>query len=260
MKITFLGTGTSQGIPIIGCECEACTSADKRDNRLRCSIMVTLDDGRNIVVDIGPDFRYQMLRENVKDVEAILITHEHNDHIMGIDDVRPINFLHRKDMPIYTQQRVIENLKVRFAYVFAKNPYPGIPRINLLPIHKSQPFEIAGQRIIPIEVMHYKLPVLGFRFGDFTYLTDIKTIAEEELEKVKGTKILVLGALQREEHISHLTIDEAVELAQKVGAEQTYLIHMSHRLGKHEDVIKTLPKNITLAFDGLVLSADDLSW
>lgn len=256
MKITFLGTGTSQGVPIIGCECEACLSTDKRDKRLRVSVMITLADGRNIVIDSGPDFRYQMLRENVKDVEAILITHEHNDHIMGLDDVRPINFLHRKDMPVYTQQRVIENLKVRFAYVFAENPYPGIPRINLLPIHKSEPFEIAGQRIIPVEVMHYKLPVLGFRFGDFTYLTDIKTISDEELEKVKGTKILVLGALQREPHISHLTIEEAIELAQKIQPEQTYFTHLSHRLGKHEDVIKTLPKNITLAFDGLTLLLD----
>ncbi|MFK7947441.1 MAG: MBL fold metallo-hydrolase [Saprospiraceae bacterium] len=253
MKVTFLGTGTSQGIPIIGCDCDACLSKDKRDNRLRCAIMVTLDNGKNIVIDTGPDFRQQMLRENVQDVEAILMTHEHNDHIIGLDDVRPINFKHRKDMPVYAENRVIENIKERFSYIFASNPYPGIPRINLLPIHKSQPFEIAGQRIIPIEVMHYKLPVIGFRFNDFTYLTDIKTITDKELEKVKGTKILVLGALQRKQHISHLTIDEAIALAQKINPEITYFTHMSHRLGRHEDVIKTLPENITLAYDGLQL-------
>ncbi len=253
MKITFLGTGTSQGVPIIGCDCNACLSKDDKDKRLRCAIMVTLDDGKNIVVDTGPDFRQQMLREKVQDVEAILITYEHNDHIIGIDDVRPINFKHRKDMPVYAVERVIQNLQERFKYVFAPNPYPGIPRLNLLPMHKSQPFEIAGQRIIPIEVMHYKLPVIGFRFNDFTYLTDIKTISDEELEKVKGTKILVLGALQRQQHISHLTIDEAIELAQKINPEMTYLTHLSHRLGKHHDVIETLPKNITLAYDGLQL-------
>ena len=254
MKITFLGTGTSQGVPIIGCKCEACLSTDKRDKRLRCAIMITLDDGRNIVIDIGPDFRYQMLREGVEDIESILITHEHNDHMVGLDDVRPINFLQRKDMPVYALKRVIENLKERFAYIFSTNPYPGIPRIKLLPIHKSKPFEVAGQHIIPIEVMHYKLSVLGFRFGDFTYLTDIKTISDEELEKVKGTKILVLGALQRQEHISHLTIDEAIALSQKIQPEQCYFTHMSHRLGKHSDGIRTLPKNITLAYDGLVLN------
>ena len=253
MKITFLGTGTSQGVPIIGCHCEACLSEDKKDKRLRCAIMVTLDDGKNIVIDTGPDFRQQMLRENVQDIEAILITHEHNDHIIGIDDVRPINFKHEKDMPVYALPRVIENLEERFAYVFSSNPYPGIPRINLWPMDKSEPFDIAGQHIIPIEVMHYKLPVIGFRFNDFTYLTDIKTISDEELEKVKGTKILVLGALQRKQHISHLTIDEAISLSQRIQPEMTYFTHMSHRLGKHEEVIKTLPKNITLAYDGLQL-------
>jgi phosphoribosyl 1,2-cyclic phosphate phosphodiesterase len=251
MQITFLGTGTSQGVPIIGCNCETCLSEDKRDKRLRQAIMITLDDGKNIVIDIGPDFRYQMLREKVQDVEAILITHEHNDHVAGLDDVRPFNFKHRKDMPIYAVNRVIDILKYRFDYVFATNPYSGVPRINLLEVEKSKSFEIAGQPIIPIEVLHYKLPVLGFRFNDFTYLTDIKTITDEELEKVKGTKILVLGALQREQHISHLTVEEAIELSNKIKPEITYLTHISHRLGKYEDVIKTLPKGITLAYDGL---------
>ncbi len=254
MKITFLGTGTSQGVPIIGCNCETCLSKNRRDKRLRASIMVTLEDGKNIVVDIGPDFRYQMLRENVQDIESILITHEHNDHVAGLDDVRAINFKHRKDMPVYAVNRVINILKSRFDYVFATNPYPGIPRVNLLEIEKSKPFKIANQSITPIEVLHYKLPVLGFRFNDFTYLTDIKTISEEELEKVKGTKILVLGALQREEHISHLTIAEAIELSNKIKPEITYLTHVSHRLGKYEVVEKTLPKGIKLAYDGLIIN------
>lgn len=253
MKVTFLGTGTSQGVPIIGCECPTCQSTDSKDKRLRCAIMVTLDNGKNIVIDTGPDFRQQMLRANVKDVEAILITHEHNDHVIGIDDVRPINFKQNKDMTVYAVNRVINELKDRFKYVFAPNPYPGVPRLHLIPMHKSQPFEVAGQHIIPIEVMHYKLPVIGFRFNDFTYLTDIKTISEEELEKVKGTKILVLGALRRRRHLSHMNIKEAIELSQKINPEITYFTHMSHDLGRHKEVIKTLPRNITLAYDGLQL-------
>jgi phosphoribosyl 1,2-cyclic phosphate phosphodiesterase len=253
MKVTFLGTGTSQGVPIIGCNCETCLSEDSKDKRLRCAIMLTLDDGKNIVIDTGPDFRQQMLRANVQDVEAVLITHEHNDHVIGIDDVRPINFKQNKDMKVYAVERVIKELKDRFKYVFAPNPYPGVPRVELIPMHKSQPFEVAGQRIIPIEVMHYKLPVIGFRFNDFTYLTDIKTITDEELEKVKGTKILVVGALRRENHLSHMTIDEAIALSQKINPEITYFTHMSHVLGRHEEVIQTLPPNITLAYDGLEL-------
>lgn len=253
MKVTFLGTGTSQGVPIIGCDCPTCQSTDSKDKRLRCAIMVTLDNGKNIVVDTGPDFRQQMLRANVKDVEAILITHEHNDHVIGIDDVRPINFKQNKDMTVYAVERVINELKDRFKYVFASNPYPGVPRLHLIPMHKSQPFEVAGQHIIPIEVMHYKLPVIGFRFNDFTYLTDIKTISDEELEKVKGTKILVLGALRRRRHLSHMNIKEAIELSQRINPEITYFTHMSHDLGRHKEVIKTLPRNITLAYDGLQL-------
>lgn len=253
MKVTFLGTGTSQGVPIIGCDCSTCQSTDSKDKRLRCAIMITLDNGKNIVVDTGPDFRQQMLRANVKDVEAILITHEHNDHVIGIDDVRPINFKQNKDMTVYAVERVINELKDRFKYVFAPNPYPGVPRLHLIPMHKSQPFEVAGQHIIPIEVMHYKLPVIGFRFNDFTYLTDIKTISDEELEKVKGTKTLVLGALRRRRHLSHMNIKEAIELSQRINPEITYFTHMSHDLGRHEEVIKTLPRNITLAYDGLQL-------
>lgn len=252
MKITFLGTATSQGIPIIGCDCATCQSTDSRDKRLRVSILVEVEGG-NILVDIGPDFRTQMLRAGVQDLEAILVTHEHNDHVAGLDDVRPLNFKHNKDIDVYTMNRVNDNLKKRYDYIFHEHPYPGIPQVKLHDIDKNTPFTLAGQRIVPIEVMHYKLPVLGFRFGNFTYITDAKTIAPEELEKVKGSKILVLNALRREEHLSHLTIDQAIDIINIVQPEQAYLTHFSHTLGQQADVEKTLPEGVFMAYDGLVL-------
>ncbi len=254
MKITFLGTGTSQGIPIIGCTCPTCQSTDPRDKRLRVSIVVETDEGENILVDIGPDFRYQMLRAGIIDLEAILITHEHNDHVAGLDDVRPINFRTNKDMNVYAVERVNNILKQRFDYVFHEYPYPGVPRVKLHNIDKDTPFTIANQKIIPLEVMHYKLPVLGFRFGDFTYITDAKTITKEELNKVKGTKILTLNALRRNEHLSHFTIEEALEVIEYIQPEKAYLTHMSHTLEPHAEVEPTLPKNVFLAYDGLVLN------
>lgn len=253
MKITFLGTGTSQGIPVIGCDCAACQSTDPRDKRLRVSILVEVE-GKNILVDIGPDFRRQMLRAEVQDLEAILVTHEHNDHVAGLDDVRPLNFKHNKDIDVYALNRVNANLRKRYDYIFSKIPYPGIPQVKLHDIDKDTPFTLANQNIVPLEVLHYKLPVLGFRFGDFTYITDAKTIAPEELEKVKGSKILVLNALRRKEHISHLTIDQAIEIINIVQPEKAYLTHFSHTLGKQADVEKTLPKGVFMAYDGLVLT------
>ena len=251
MTITFLGTGTSQGVPVIACGCEVCTSTDPRDKRLRSSVLI--EDGEKVVViDSGPDFRYQMLRANVKHLDAIVYTHEHKDHIAGMDDIRAFNFRQEAAIDIYATVRVQEALKREFSYVFHEMKYPGIPEVNLHTID-LEPFMIGNMRFIPVEVMHYKLPVLGFRIGDFTYVTDAKTISDTEKEKIKGSKILVINALQIETHISHFTFVEAIAMAKEIGAEKTYFTHISHRLGKHEDILKLLPENITLAYDGLVL-------
>jgi len=249
LKITFLGTGTSQGIPVIGCGCAVCHSTDHRDQRLRVSVLIEFGD-TTIVIDSGPDFRYQMLRQKVMDLDAILYTHEHKDHIAGLDDIRPFNYILKKHIDIYASTRVQEALRREFAYIFSDIKYHGLPQIKLFTVDQT-PFEIAGQKIIPIEVMHYKLPVIGYRIGDFTYITDAKTIADEEFEKIKGSKILVINALQKEEHISHLTFDEAIAIANKAGAETTYFTHMSHNLGLHADIAKELPDHIKLAYDGL---------
>lgn len=252
MKITFLGTGTSQGVPVIACECAICTSNDMRNTRLRSSVMIETQ-GKVIVIDSGPDFRYQMLRENVKQLDAILFTHEHKDHIAGLDDVRAFNFKHDREIDVYAEERVQNALKNEFAYVFSGTNYPGLPRVILHHI-KEKGNTIQGIDVLPIRVMHYKLPVYGFRIGDFTYITDAKTISEEEKTKIKGTKILVLNALRREEHISHFTLDEAIALAKEIGAEKTYLTHISHQLGLHAEVEKELPDGIYLAYDRLSIT------
>lgn len=254
MKITFLGTGTSQGIPVIGCECPVCQSTNEKDKRLRTSIMVETNE-KTIVIDTGPDFRQQMLRAKVKKVDAVLLTHEHNDHVIGLDDVRPFNFRYEMDMPVYGEQRVLDSVKSRFDYIFSSN-YPGLPRVLLHPISKANAFQLFNIPIVPIEVLHYKLPVLGYRFGKFTYITDIKTISETELEKVKGTEILVLGALQKQQHLSHLTLDEALSLIERIQPKQAFLLHLSHRMGQHDEVEKELPSNVRIAYDGLTLEVE----
>lgn len=251
MTITFLGTGTSQGVPVIACSCDICRSVDFHDKRTRSSIHISVD-GQSFVVDTGPDFRTQMLRERIKHVDAILYTHEHKDHTAGMDDVRSFNFAQKIDMPIYANQRVIEQLEKEFSYVFAKEKYPGVPSVKVYPID-NQEFNVNGVDILPIEVMHYKLQVFGFRIGDFTYITDANHIADEEIEKIKGSKIIVLNALQKTEHISHFTLDQAIELTNKINPEKAYFTHISHRLGKHRDITNELPENCHLAFDGLKL-------
>lgn len=251
MKITFLGTGTSQGVPVIACNCEVCTSPDPRDKRLRSSILIE-DGNKVIVIDSGPDFRYQMLRAKVKHLDAIVFTHEHKDHIAGMDDIRAFNYRQESAIDVYATTRVQEALKREFSYVFAEMKYPGVPEVNLKTIDLKS-FMIGDIQFRPIEVMHYRLPVLGFRIGDFTYITDAKTISEQEKQKIKGTKILVVNALQIEKHISHFTFVEAIAFAREIGAEKTYFTHISHRLGRHEPTLSLLPKNITLAYDGLVL-------
>lgn len=251
MKITFLGTGTSQGVPVIACQCKVCRSLDFRDKRLRTSLHIE-QEGRHLVIDSGPDFRQQILQNQIPTLDALLFTHEHQDHIAGLDDVRPFNYLQGKATPIYGSQSVIKRLRKSFDYVFAAKKYPGIPQLELHQI-KNEPFQLIGLTFQPIQVMHYKLPVFGFRVGDFTYITDANFIAPEELEKVKGTKILVLNALRRTKHISHFTLEEAIEVIEKVQPEKGYLTHISHLMGTHQHVSAELPEHIELAYDGLRL-------
>jgi phosphoribosyl 1,2-cyclic phosphate phosphodiesterase len=252
MKVTFLGTGTSQGVPVIACNCEVCQSVSKKDKRLRTSLLVETAD-KTIVIDSGPDFRYQLLRENVKDLDAVLFTHEHKDHIAGLDDIRPFNYLLHKVIDVYATERVQTALKREFAYIFAETKYHGLPQINLHKVLNGENFKIGATIIVPFEVMHHLLPITGYRIGDFTYITDAKTISDESLEKIKGSKFLVLNALQKTSHISHFTLSEAINFAEKVGAETTYLTHISHNLGLHDEVEKDLPANIKLAYDGLTI-------
>ena len=249
MTITFLGTGTSQGVPVIGCSCEVCKSLDYRDKRLRSSVHIRVD-GQSFVIDTGPDFRQQMLREDIDRVDAILFTHAHRDHTAGLDDVRAYNFLQNMDMPVYGTQQTLDQLRNDFAYIFEAHHYPGLPRIDLRPITEN-PFTLNGVTVTPLPVKHLRLPVLGFRVGDFSYITDANFISEETYKKLEGTKVLVLNALQQEPHISHFTLQQAVEVAQKVKAEKTYFTHLSHKMGLHAAVTKTLPEGISIAVDGL---------
>ena len=253
MKITFLGTGTSQGIPVIGSSHPVCLSENPKDKRLRVSVLLSWDS-YNYVIDCGPDFRQQMLRENCSKVDGILLTHEHSDHTAGIDDIRPLYF-RQGHMPFYAHRRVFESLYKRYSYIFeTENKYPGAPTIDEIEIAKDKAFIIGGKTVIPIEVLHSELPVLGFRIEDFTYLTDVKTISEEEFEKVKGTKVLVINALREEAHHSHLSLSEALLLIEKIKPEKAYLTHISHKLGFHEEVEKRLPENVFLAYDTLKIN------
>ncbi|PCJ67740.1 MAG: MBL fold metallo-hydrolase [Bacteroidetes bacterium] len=254
MKITFLGTGTSQGVPIIACTCEVCQSDDLRDKRLRTSVLIETEN-TNIVIDTGPDFRQQMLREKVTKVDAILFTHGHKDHTAGFDDIRGFNWKTKGKMDVYANEEVEAVLKRDFHYAFAENKYPGVPDLSLH-IIENKPFLINDLEINPVEVLHYKLPVFGYRIGDFSYITDANFISEEEKAKIRGSKILVLNALRKSEHISHFTLDQAVALAQELDAEQTYIIHMSHQMGFHAEVDKELPHGINLAYDELQVYLD----
>jgi phosphoribosyl 1,2-cyclic phosphate phosphodiesterase len=251
LKITFLGTGTSSGIPMIACNCEVCTSTDKKDNRLRASILVQ-SSTTTIVVDTTPDFRYQMLREKVKKIDAVLFTHPHKDHIAGLDDIRAFNYFQQSSINIYANTLTQEALKKEFSYIFAEKKYPGIPEIDLRTIDR-QPFVIGDITIIPIPVWHLHMPVLGFRFGDFTYITDANKIEAEERKKITGSKIMVLNALREKKHISHFNLAEAIEIIQQLKVPEAYFIHLSHQIGKHQDVENNLPAGIHLAYDGLVL-------
>lgn len=254
-KLTFLGTGTSQGVPVISCGCWVCTSADSRDKRLRTSALIETE-GVTLVIDAGPDFRQQMLRENVKHIDAILLTHEHKDHTGGLDDVRAFNYTSGQPVDLYAEERVQKVIKKDFDYAFAPNPYPGVPEITLHTIDEH-PFQIKGVDIIPIRGRHFKLPILGFRIGNLAYLTDFNHISPEEIEKIKGVDILVVNALRKEQHLSHFTLSEALHLSYLVGPRQTYLTHISHQMGRQAQEERALPENCHMAYDGLKIETRD---
>ena len=251
LTITFLGTGTSSGVPMIACPCEVCHSTNPKDKRLRCSILVQ-SANTSLVVDTGPDFRYQMLRAKVTHLDAILFTHPHKDHIAGLDDVRAFNYFSRKPMNVYANELTQEVIIREFPYAFTENKFPGLPEINLQSIDMDS-FTIGDITVTPILVWHLKMPVLAFRFGKFTYITDANRIETGEKEKIKGSEILVVNALRKEKHISHFSLDEAMELANELQVPQTYITHLSHQMGKHDEVTQTLPPDISFAYDTLNL-------
>lgn len=278
LRLTFLGTGTSQGVPMIGCGCEVCRSQDSRDKRLRSSVMIeripdttgdcaesTCTAGSNvatapnnvtsrIVIDAGPDFRYQMLREGVRTLDAILLTHEHKDHMAGIDDVRAFNYFDRRPIPIYATEQVGKVVRKDFDYAFGETHYPGVPEIDLRIIDPETSFDAAGFDILPVTGSHFIIPVTGYRIGALAYLTDFNGIDEENIDKLKGVDVLIINALRHQKHMSHFTVAEAVEISRKTGARKTYLTHMSHQIGLHADIHDTLPDGVEFACDGMKIT------
>lgn len=251
MVVKFLGTGTSQGIPVVACKCRICKSSDIKDNRLRTSVLIEVNN-KTFVIDSGPDFRQQMLRENVNNLDAIIYTHAHKDHTAGMDDVRSYNYIFKKPMDLYLESNVLDSLKHEFSYVFEKIKYPGVPEVNPIIINSSE-FKIGDISFTPIRALHHNLPILGFRLFDFTYFTDVNYISPEEIEKIIGTKILVINALRKKKHISHFNLDEALAIIDIIKPEHAYLTHISHLMGFHSEIQKELPENIFLAYDGLRL-------
>lgn len=252
LSVTILGSGTSSGVPMIACDCEVCTSPNKKDKRLRSSILVS-SENTTICIDTGPDFRYQMLRANVKKLDAILFTHPHKDHVAGLDDVRAFNFFQGKAMPVYSNMLTQSVLMREFPYVFADNKYPGVPEIELHTI-ALEPFSIGDLQITPIKLWHLMMPVYGFRIGNFTYITDANKIDPSEMEKIKGSEILILNTLRKEKHISHFTLSEGINLVKSLKVPTAYFTHISHQMGRHDEVMKELPPGVELAYDGLEFS------
>ena len=251
-KLTFLGTGTSQGVPVISCHCRVCLSPDERDKRLRTSALI--ETGREtILIDVGPDFRQQMLRAGVERLDGILLTHEHKDHISGLDDVRAFNYTSGAPVKLYAEERVQKRVKQDFDYAFSEHPYPGVPEIDLHTIRSDEPFSIGQTRIVPIRGIHYKLPVLGFRIGPLAYLTDMNRIDEREIDKIRGVDTLVINALRKEPHLSHFTLDDALRISRAVSSNVTYLTHVSHQMGRHAEEQAALPEGVYFAYDGLTV-------
>ena len=254
VRLTFLGTGTSQGVPMIACDCEVCRSGDRRDKRLRSSVMIE-SAGVRVVIDAGPDFRYQMLRENVHSIDAILLTHEHKDHTGGIDDVRAFNYFMDGPVDIYATERVQRAVRKDFDYAFAERKYPGVPEIRLHTIG-AEPFAVGGLGITPVFGTHFMLPVTGFRIGNLAYLTDFNRIEEPEMEKLRGLDCLVINALRYQEHISHFTVGQAIAVSRRLSPRRTFLTHASHQIGLYSRVSEALPDGVRLAYDGLVIESD----
>ena len=252
MEITFLGTGTSQGVPVIGCNCDVCLSHNPKDKRLRSSVLINVD-GNTLVIDTGPDFRQQMLRENVKNLDAVLFTHSHKDHTAGLDDIRSYNFRSKKPMEVFCSNDVLSALKMEFSYIFADFKYPGVPKVNINIIDESI-FNFNNISITPIKALHHKLPVHGFRIKDFVYLTDISEISQEEKKKILNADIIVLDSLRKEPHLSHLCLQQSIDLIKEVNPKRAYLIHISHLMGLHDEVNSEIPSNISLAYDGLKIT------
>ena len=249
MTVTFLGTGTSQGVPIICCECAVCKSNDPKDNRLRSSILIESETTK-VIIDAGPDFRQQLLRKNLKSLDAVVFTHEHKDHIAGLDEVKAFNYFNNMKMPVYATERVQTALKREFAYIFSEEKYPGIPEIDLHTI-TDEPICINDIKLLPIDVIHYKMPVKGYRIRNFTYITDANYISETEIEKIRGSEIIVINALRKEPHLSHFTFSEAINLMKELKPKKAFFTHISHQLGLHQNVSLELPDFIELAYDGL---------
>jgi phosphoribosyl 1,2-cyclic phosphate phosphodiesterase len=246
--ITFLGTGTSQGVPVIGCKCEVCKSGNKKDKRLRSSVLIQIND-KNIIIDTGPDLRQQSLKNNICKIDFVLYTHAHRDHVSGIDELRSFNFIQKEEIHGFGNEELVNQLKKDYSYIFQNQNYPGLPKVNLDIVNGK--FNHKGINILPIQAFHHKLKILGYRIHDFTYLTDVKTIQESELNKINGSKILVINCLQINEHISHLNLDEALKLVNKIDVENVYFTHISHNLGLYDKIQSILPKNINLAYDNL---------
>lgn len=251
MKLTFLGTGTSQGIPVIGCKCKVCQSADPRDKRFRTAALLE-KDGVNIALDTGPDFRIQMLNAGIDHLEGVLMTHYHNDHIAGLDDVRPFNFMQKSYMQIYADEDTSEVIKKKYDYIFADDPYPGSPRVELTNHHFDE-FVLPPFKVRPFKIWHGKMPITAYQINGLVYITDGKTIPDREMPKIMDCDVLVINALRRKEHHSHFNLEQAIEMSEKINARHTYLLHISHHLGLHEEVAKELPANVFLAYDGLKL-------